>query len=71
MTEQQWQQNVNHCYIEGDFSFVCLFIISRAFVCSKILPFPYHFLLMEADFNVHNRIIFGSRMINEARAQGL
>lgn len=27
-------------------------------------------LLMEADFNMHNRIIFGSRAINAARARG-
>ena len=28
-------------------------------------------LLMEADFNMHNRIIFGSRMIEAVRKQGL
>jgi hypothetical protein len=27
-------------------------------------------LLMEADFNMHNRIIFGSRMIQKAREEG-
>jgi hypothetical protein len=28
-------------------------------------------LLMEADFNMHNRIIFGNRMIQRAREEGL
>jgi hypothetical protein len=28
-------------------------------------------LLMEADFNMHNRIIFGNRMIHKAREEGL
>ena len=28
-------------------------------------------LLMEADFNFHNKLVFGVRMIAEARAKGL
>ena len=28
-------------------------------------------LLMEADFNFHNKLIFGSRMLDTARANGL
>ena len=28
-------------------------------------------LLMEADFNFHNKLIFGKRMVDAARAEGL
>ena len=28
-------------------------------------------ILMEADFNMHNKIIFGNRMLAEARAAGI
>ena len=28
-------------------------------------------LLMEADFNFHNKLIFGKRMLQVARAEGL
>ena len=29
------------------------------------------FLLLDADFNFHNKLIFGSRMLDTARANGL
>ena len=28
-------------------------------------------LLMEADFNFHNKLIFGKRMLDQARANGI